>query len=671
MTRPMRRFLSVFFFLLVAAGALRGAQAATISVANTVDSFDDGQCSLRDAIQSVNQGFDFGGCDFDETEIFGTNDTINLTATQAYVLDIDGGGENQNNNGDLDITASVQIIGLGSGQTTVTAEFATGERDRIFDINDGGDDDGEGGFDPEITVLLQGMTVTNGNTEDVSEDGGGIRIIGVAAAVTLNDVIVTDNTSGSDGGGIYNQSGFLTITNSRINANHAEESNEGGGITNESQLLITGSTLDGNTASDGGAIENESDAELVIVNSTLSRNTAQSEGNQDAGGGDFGRGGALTNSGLFAFINTTVSGNTAGSLGGGIFSDLPNSGDGVDPSGSFALLFNVTIADNTVVDVDGIGGGICFDCEPQAMGDTGESFFVTNTLIAQNTAPSGADCAGTFLSDGFNLIGDPALCDGFTNTGDQTNVADAGIGALAKNGGSTETHALLDGSPAIDRANNDEGCQAPNPDALINTGDLTLEALTTDQRPFTRPIAVLDPAAPICDIGAFEFQTFDFDVTKVDGLNGQPANVGDNFTYTITVTNSGPGDAVSVVATDPLPATLTFVSASASQGTCSQAAGTVTCDLGALAEGATATISITVTATSAGTLTNVVTVVSQGEDQTTVTKTAQATTVVQGGTNLLLFGNGCAMTGAGGSPAGMVFMAFALLTGWLQARFRE
>src|SRR5262245_55998558 len=57
--------------------------------------------------------------------------------------------------------------------------------------------------------------------------------------------------------------------------------------------------------------------------------------------------------------------------------------------------------------------------------------------------------------------------------------------------------------------------------------------------------------------------------------------------------------------TDTLPAGVGFVSATASQGSCSQASGTVTCTLGGLGNGATATVTITVTAPGqAGTITN-------------------------------------------------------------------
>src|SRR5438552_3114428 len=75
-----------------------------------------------------------------------------------------------------------------------------------------------------------------------------------------------------------------------------------------------------------------------------------------------------------------------------------------------------------------------------------------------------------------------------------------------------------------------------------------------------------------------------------------PVIVNSNFTYTVTVANAGPDRATNVVLTDPLPGGVTLVSATASQGTCLQTAGTITCTLGSLNNGASATATILVTA---------------------------------------------------------------------------
>jgi len=83
----------------------------------------------------------------------------------------------------------------------------------------------------------------------------------------------------------------------------------------------------------------------------------------------------------------------------------------------------------------------------------------------------------------------------------------------------------------------------------------------------------------------------DLAVTKTDSPD--PVNVGDNLTYIIAVANHGP-ESTDVTLTDTLPPQVTFVSATPSQGSCNEAGGTVTCNLGAMASGGSATVTIVV-----------------------------------------------------------------------------
>jgi predicted outer membrane repeat protein len=175
---------------------------------------------------------------------------------------------------------------------------------------------------------------------------------------------------------------------------------------------------------------------MTVTDSTVSGNTADY-----SGGGIYGDGLTLTNS--------TVSGNTADYSGGGIY------GDGL-------TLTNSTVSGN---DANQSGAGIY-------SGDA----TLTHTIVAGNgtTTPN---CNEALDSLGYNLTDDDSC--GFTAPGDLV-VADAMLGPLADNGGPTETHALLAGSPAIDAGSPD--CPPPS----------------TDQRGVTRP------QGAACDVGAFE-----------------------------------------------------------------------------------------------------------------------------------------------------------------------
>jgi Ca2+-binding RTX toxin-like protein len=165
-------------------------------------------------------------------------------------------------------------------------------------------------------------------------------------------------------------------------------------------------------------------------------------------------------------VNSTISGNRAQEHGGGIFArQLPA-----------ITLANTTITDNTA-DADGggtpgDGGGV--HLEPGFSG----TFALRNSILAGNVDPtSDPDCFGPVSSLGNNLIGQVSAGCGFTpTTGDQTGTPasplNPRLGPLANNGGPTQTHALLKGSPAIGAADPDttepkdqRGLRRKDPDA--------------------------------------------------------------------------------------------------------------------------------------------------------------------------------------------------------------
>jgi len=227
----------------------------------------------------------------------------------------------------------------------------------------------------------------------------------------------------------------------------------GGGVFSETQnarLSIDQTTITGNSSvgAGGGVFVRGQGSVATITNSTISGNTAGSY----AGGVQTQQGAVST------FTNVTISGNTAP-----LWVALTTG------SGSSASLVNVTIAGNISTGLSG-----------SAIGNY-SSLTLKNTAIQDGS--TGCDGDGAFQSLGHNLDGDDSCH--LTGPGDMPNV-DAKLGALSDNGGPTQTHALLPGSPAIDHGDN-AGCPA------------------TDQRGYARPADGDGDTTAVCDIGAFEY----------------------------------------------------------------------------------------------------------------------------------------------------------------------
>ena len=133
----------------------------------------------------------------------------------------------------------------------------------------------------------------------------------------------------------------------------------------------------------------------------------------------------------------------------------------------------------------------------------------------------------------------------------------------------------------------------------------------------------------IVDQGGPVLSPADLAVTKSDSPD--PVGVGSTLTYIVTVSNSGPSDANAVVLTDTLPGNVTFGAATPSQGSCSEASGTMTCNLGTINNGGNASITITVTPTAAAggtTISNTASVTATEDDDDNTNNSVNENTVV-------------------------------------------
>ncbi|HEX6178015.1 MAG TPA: Calx-beta domain-containing protein, partial [Thermoanaerobaculia bacterium] len=158
------------------------------------------------------------------------------------------------------------------------------------------------------------------------------------------------------------------------------------------------------------------------------------------------------------------------------------------------------------------------------------------------------------------------------------------------------------------------------------TGDVTFEPDETFFLNLSNPTnATISDAQGLGTITTDDAGVADLSITK-SGTATQFQ--GQAISYTITVSNAGPQDAPNTIVTDTLPAGSTFGSATPSQGSCT-GTGPVTCNLGVVANGATATITLTVTAPFTGTTaTNTATVTSGASDPDLTDNTATATTTL-------------------------------------------
>ena len=492
--------------------------ADTSSITALVASDGGDGISLREAITAANNTTGEDAITFD-AGVFtgGDNNLIRLTEGELRVsesLSIDGTS-----------VGGVAITGDANGDDITVADTNITDVEASFGQYVGGPDDL---LDDNSRVLnfsaslsnltLTDLTITGGNTDTGSYGGGGgVRFSG--SELTLNQSIVSGNSvrgSRSDGGGItvqfgdiflldsstvsgnysyggggglHSRNGDVLVDNSSVNGNSANGS--GGGIYSFSgEVSLTNSSVNGNNSRSAGA-------GIRAVNGVLSLNNSTVNGNVLTGSGSSG-GGIFSGGGDVFLTDSTVSGNVATSSGGGIYNvtnglSLTNSTvsgniSSRDGGGIFTRLGEVSLTNSTVTgnSASRVGGGISFRVSSS---EPATQLTLHNSIVANNLDDGTAPDIGSVYS-GNDLIVESSLI-GNTTGSEITFATGIGnilnqlplLGPLANNGGPTQTHALLSGSPAINLGSN----------AIANAAGLLVDQRGEDRIQFGT-----------VDIGAFE-----------------------------------------------------------------------------------------------------------------------------------------------------------------------
>lgn len=364
----------------------------------------------------------------------------------------------------------------------------------------------------DADVVIDDMAFRDNAAEITS--GGAISTLG---DLTISNSVFEGNTAGQEGGAVQASADFnaapgdLKITNSVFEGNEAE--NAGGGAVAKNSwhatrsVSISDSTFTGNgSAGEGGALEVQNYGPATVTDSTFSGNTAGG-----SGGGVF-----LTFWGGTGTISGSLFDTNEARRGGGLAVDsvirevsLDNStffGNGSSEEGGAVLVREASIdIDSITATGNEAGDGALF-------AEFGEST-LQNSIVSGNTggdlsgnpyyrgpdAPiPGTDWvpiiepAGTWKTS-FSFIGET---NGTAFVDDQPGSNIVGnsspqLGALADNGGPTQTMLPAAASPAVDQGSTD---------------------LLADQRGRVRP------AGPEDDMGAVELQ----DSEGIQPVHGGP-----------------------------------------------------------------------------------------------------------------------------------------------------
>lgn len=386
----MRPVRPLFFLVAVCALALLpAASASALSYPVTSTADSETKGTLRASIKEANAHI---GADTIPIEVTGT---INLGSPLQIIFD------------------PVSIVGPGAALLDVHRADPTAFP--IFAVSATG------------SSAVSGLTVSNG------------KAIG-AGSFTV-------------GGGIRNSEGDLTLTGLVVKDSEAAAETgtnvfaEGGGIFSEGPLTLRETIVTGNAvrASDGSALTAAFGggiaalSSLTVEASTISGNVAEADGDGTA---TTAQGGGVLAGSAATVSRSTISGNAV--VAKGAAAQVRAQGGGIQTH-------EATLATSTLARNSATSAGLALGANLYSvLSTTVRGTLVAEPLDAADSCSGGAPGSEEFVSGGFNLDEDGS-CE-FNKATDLADVI-AGLGPLANNGGPTPTHALLPGSPAIDRGN--------------------------------------------------------------------------------------------------------------------------------------------------------------------------------------------------------------------------
>lgn len=399
----------------------------------------------------------------------GNGTTIDIGAYEVQVFTVDTAGDgNDDTNGD-------GVCATGGGACTLDAAVEEanalpGTDAILFSIT------GTNSIASNVNTITDSLMVTGPGSTNLTLSGPGINNLFEVNSGSNDQVLQVSGLTMTNWSRAFEiNTGDSLILNSSV-----VTGNSGRGIRLYGGSGATGSIFESEISSNnaGGIFVGVTGTATFSMNRSLVANNFNANASGDGGGLSIG------NSSTVNITNTTISGNRANRHGGGI-----------DVVGDATLrIVNSTITGNRA-DADdgddGDGGGV------RAVG-AGTTVTYKNTIMSNNqdyigasVSPSNCNSASLNTTAG-NNIEDGTDC-GLNDASDQQST-DPLIGALADNGGPTQTHALQLGSPAIDAITG-------------NCTDLSATAITQDQRGFSRPVDGDDNGSVNCDIGAFEVGT--------------------------------------------------------------------------------------------------------------------------------------------------------------------